>query len=431
MKYGANGMKQILIIDESPLFREYLRIKLAENDIEVSVAVNALDGISKIRNLAPDLIVMDYHLNRQGCLEVLQQKKNNPNTVKIPVIVLAQRIDQKKIIELVPYNVKKVFTKPVKIDAFFLTLQNILQVPFSMDESPGIVEVHVNDDIIFVEIAQGLNRDKLDLLRFKIIELIELYGVHVPKVIVMLSDMKLSFADATNMKKLLDTIMQASRARRRFIRVLTRDEFARQFIEGQKEYEEIEVVSNLQYAMDGLLSDLDRSMEYAEKKAEIIGDRVLSAGKEVEEGESMALQFDAETKPRPLDMEAVRESLQNLVIAVVDDDFVIQELIKNTFEKSGASVKTFPDGGEYLAVADKEHFDLVFLDLMMPKVDGFTVLNVLKNRDIRPPVIVLSAVTQRDTVIKAFQMGIKSYLTKPLKPDDIFKKAMEILKPNF
>jgi DNA-binding response OmpR family regulator len=59
------------------------------------------------------------------------------------------------------------------------------------------------------------------------------------------------------------------------------------------------------------------------------------------------------------------------------------------------------------------------------------VLKVLQSRDIRYPVIVLSAVTQRETVIKAYQMGIKSYLVKPLKPEDIFKKSMEILKANF
>jgi DNA-binding response OmpR family regulator len=424
-------MKQILIIDETPLFREYLRVKLAENDMEVGIAVNALDGVSKIRNQIPDLVIMDYHLSRQGCIEVLQQKKANPNTVMIPVIVLAQHIDQKKILELVPYNVKKVFTKPVKMDAFFATLGELLQVSFAMDESPGIVEVHVNDDIIFVEIARGLNRDKLDLLRFRIIELVELYDIHVPKLIVMISDMKLGFADGPNMKKLLDTVLQASRARRRFVRLLTRDSFARQFIEEQKEYSEIEVVSNLQYAMDGLLAELDDSMEYAEKKAEIIGDRVLSQGKEPLSGESMALRFDAETKPRQLDLETVRESVQNVRIAVVDDDFVIQELIKNTFQKAGAAVVTFSDGGQYLAVAAKEHFDLVFLDLVMPVVDGFAVLSSLNTMDIHPPVIVLSAVTRRDAVVRAFQMGVKSYLTKPLKPVDIFKKAMEILKPNF
>jgi CheY-like chemotaxis protein len=244
----------------------------------------------------------------------------------------------------------------------------------------------------------------------------------------MLSDIKLSFADAPNMQKLLETVMQASRAKLRNIRVLTKDDFVRQFVEGQKEYSGIEVVSNLQYAMDGLLQDIEKGMEYAESKAEIIGEKVLSVGKSSED-ESMALKFDAEAKN--LTMEDIKESVQNLRIAAIDDDFIIQELIKNTFQTTGATVKTFSDGSEFIAVMDTEDFDLAFLDLLMPKVDGFEVLKALQARDIRYPVIVLSAVTHRETVIKAFQMGIKSYLVKPLKPEDIFKKSMEILKANF
>ncbi|MDR2134568.1 MAG: response regulator, partial [Treponema sp.] len=77
-------MKHVLIVDETPLFREYLRTKLSENDVSVSIAVNALDGIAKIRAGSPDLIIMDYHLSRQGCLEVLQAKKNNPNAASVP-----------------------------------------------------------------------------------------------------------------------------------------------------------------------------------------------------------------------------------------------------------------------------------------------------------------------------------------------------------
>jgi CheY-like chemotaxis protein len=246
----------------------------------------------------------------------------------------------------------------------------------------------------------------------------------------MLSDINLSFVDAPNLQQLLDVVMLASRARRRYIRVLTRDDFVRQYIKGRKDYAEIEVVSNLQYALDGLLAELDKSMEYAEKKAEIIGDKVLSAGQDAEGG-AMELRFDAESKTKKLDMEALRESMLNLRIAVVDDDLIIRELIKNTFQKTGAEIRAFAGGGDYLAAAEREDFALVFLDLMMPVVDGFAVLNALREKDIRQPVIVLSAVTQRDTVMKAFRMGVKSYLTKPLKPDDIFKKAVEILKPDF
>jgi DNA-binding response OmpR family regulator len=420
-------MKQVLIIDESPLFREYLRLKLVENEIEVGAGINAMDGISKMRNGTPDLIILDYNLSKQGFMEVLKQKKTNPNTVNVPVVIMAQHIDQKRLIELVPYNVKKVFTKPVKIDALFVTLGELLKVPFSIDESPGIVEVHVNDDIIFIEIAHGLNRDKLDLLRFKIIELIELYQIKVPKVIVMLSDIKLSFADGPNMQKLLETVLRSSQVKLRHIRLLTKDDFARQFIEGQKEYSDIEVVTNLQYAIDGLLAGISGE-DTGKEKAEIIGDRLLVADASAGE-EAMALKFYAEGKNASLD--DLKESLQNLCIAAIDDDLIIQELIKNTFAASGAVIKTYSDGSEFLADMDTETFDLAFLDLMMPKVDGFEVLKALQSRNLRYPIIVLSAITQRETVIKAFQMGIKSYLVKPLKPVDIFKKSMEILKANF
>ena len=421
-------MKQILILDESPLSREYLRRKLEDNGIEVSVAFNAIDGAAKMRNFPPDLIIMDYHLSRQGIAEVFKQKKNDPNTVNIPVIILAQSIDQNQLIEMVPYNVKKVFTKPLKIDTLFATLSELLGIPFNIDESPGTVEVHVNDNIIFIEISQGLNRDKMDLLHFKIIELIDLYEIKIPKVIIMLSNIKLSFADAPNMQKLLDTIVKASRTKLRFIRVLTMDEFVSQFIKGQKEYAAIEVVSNLQFAMDDLLSKIDNDMNQTERKTEFIGDKILKAQSR-EDTEAMAFKFEAEARNARMDL--MKDSLKNLRIAVIDDDVIIQGLIENTFRKTGAAVSAYSDGEEFLAVVGAEEFDLVFLDINMPKVDGIQVLKVLQDRKINYPVIVLSVISQREIMIKAIQMGVKSYLVKPLKPDAIFKKSIEILKANF
>jgi CheY-like chemotaxis protein len=215
--------------------------------------------------------------------------------------------------------------------------------------------------------------------------------------------------------------------------VLTKDDFARQFVGGQKEYADIEVVSNLQYALDGLLADIGGpggGAEEAEKKAELIGAKVLTAGKKGgDEQQEMALKFDAETKSASF--EVIKDSLQGLKVAVIDDDFVIRELLKYTFQAAGALVFPFADGDEFLNVIDTDQFDLAFVDLNMPRVDGFEVLKAVQARDIHYPVIVLSAVTHRETVIRAFQMGIKSYLVKPLKPEDIFKKSLEILKANF
>jgi DNA-binding response OmpR family regulator len=146
--------------------------------------------------------------------------------------------------------------------------------------------------------------------------------------------------------------------------------------------------------------------------------------------EPMPRRFDPEIK-RKIQMEEIARACKNLKIAAIDDDFVIQELIKNTFKHIGTEVLSYSDGSDFMHVIEEEPFDLIFLDLMMPIKDGFDVLKELKNRDIRVPVIVLSAVTQRETVIRAFQMGIKSYITKPLKPEDLLVKTMEILRNNF
>ncbi|MDR0668609.1 MAG: response regulator [Treponema sp.] len=422
-------MKQVLIVDESPLLREYLNLKLIENDLDVDLARNVLEGCSKIRNGTPDLLILDYNLGKNEYLDILKQKKMNPNAVNTPVILLARRIEPKKIFDLSAYDVKKVYTKPVSPEPLFKTVAEILRVKMkNIDTGPGVVEVHVNENVIFVEISKGLNRDKLDLLHFKIRELVELYEIYMPKIIVMVSNTRLTFSDTPNLQKLLETIIWSCKSKIRFIRVLTRDPFVRQFIESQNDYREIQVVSTLQEAVGGLLRELSGDDDV--RIAEILGDRVLSAG--VSGGtESFQMRFDAEVPAQKPGLEALRETLKDRRIAVVDDDYVIQELVKNTFEKIGVSVTGFSHGGEYLDGLAKERFDLLFLDLMMPKVDGFEVLKALSARGNSPPVVILSSITQRDTVIRAFQMGIKSYLTKPIKPQDIFRRAIEILDPNF
>jgi CheY-like chemotaxis protein len=240
--------------------------------------------------------------------------------------------------------------------------------------------------------------------------------------------MKLSYADMPNLEKLFEVILSASRAPQRYIRVLTNDEFTRRFIEGRKDLANIEVSKDLFSALEGLLSEFTGEYELGEKKIELAGERVLQA-EAGPEGEAVHLKFQTEKKRALTSIEERRDFLQGLKIAVVDDDPIIQQLIKTTFEKGGAMVYAYSDGQEFMEALKKETFDLIFLDLLMPRIDGFGVLQRLKSADLGIPVIVLSAVSQRNTVIKAFQAGSKSYLIKPLKPLDIITKTLEILRP--
>jgi DNA-binding response OmpR family regulator len=142
------------------------------------------------------------------------------------------------------------------------------------------------------------------------------------------------------------------------------------------------------------------------------------------------MRFDSESRKK-LSIESMREIGDGLSIAVVDDDFVIQELIKTTFGAINAEVTAFSNGRDFVDASKQRSFDLTFLDILMPEMDGFQVLTRLREEEIDMPVIVLSAVSQREAVIRAYQAGVKSYLIKPLKPDQILKKTLEILRANF
>lgn len=423
--------KNVLIIDESDLFRDYLKERLTAEGLEVETAINGLDGAVKLRNSLPDLVIMDYNLTRRSCKEVLEEKAKSPNTSSIPVILTAQKIDKNRLLELVPFNIKRVIMKPIKIDGLFAAISENLGLKLEVDLTPCVIEAHVNDSIVFIEIAKGLNREKVDLLRFKTSELLDLYAIRKPRILVMLADMDLSFVDGTNMELLLRILLGRPGAKAKYIKVLTNSTFARDFVRGRAEFADIEVVSNLQYAMDGLLTDFDSQGDMADGKAEVLAARVLSAQTHESSRETVEMRFQGEEKKEPMSIEAMREVGSGLSIAVVDDDFVIQELVKTTFKAIGSAVIAFQEGALFVEAAKTSSYDLVFLDLLMPGMNGFEVLSALRAQDIELPIIILSAVSQREAVMKAFQAGVKSYLIKPLKPDQILKKTLEILKANF
>src|SRR5208337_2620137 len=108
--------------------------------------------------------------------------------------------------------------------------------------------------------------------------------------------------------------------------------------------------------------------ELGEGKAEMLAERILSAQTHESSRESIEMRFVEEAK-KPLSLETMREAGAGLSIAVVDDDFVIQELVKTTFGAISASVSAFQSGSEFIEAAKAKGYDLVFLDILMPGMD--------------------------------------------------------------
>ncbi|WP_319559621.1 response regulator [Marispirochaeta sp.] len=417
-------MKKILIIEESPLFRDYLGKKLAEFNIEVVQGVNGLDGMLKLRSEIPDLIIMDYFLTRKSAMEVLQEKLRNPNTKNVPVIMMATKLGSKHVMELARFGVKKVFTKPLKLDALLNTLSGILGISVTIDPTPSIIEAHFNEEILFIEVAQGLNTEKIVLLKYKIKELMSLYTVPVPKVLLMLAGIELGDHFKEKLDLLFKTVLEEAQENPRLIKVLSSSEKITAFIQNSPDYSGIGVTDSLEKAMDDLIGLKPDSFAHDE----IARERILSSSAPNGDGEeSITMRFEGENTMSKA-MGALRGSA---VVAVVDDDMVIRTLISTVFQSTGWKIDQYEDGSTFVDALDTTSYDLVFLDLMMPNMNGFQVLQELRSRGQDVPVIIFSALTKKETILKAQEYGVRTYLRKPLKPETLLQKAAEVLGATF
>ncbi|MEI9475198.1 MAG: sigma-54 dependent transcriptional regulator [Deltaproteobacteria bacterium] len=115
-------------------------------------------------------------------------------------------------------------------------------------------------------------------------------------------------------------------------------------------------------------------------------------------------------------------------ILVVDDEQSMREFLDIMLKKEGYKVSLASNGEEVLKYIDKDIFDLVLLDIRMPKMDGITVLRKIKSTSPETAVIMITAYASADTAIKAMKEGAYDYITKPFKVDEIkliIKNALE------
>jgi two-component system alkaline phosphatase synthesis response regulator PhoP len=117
-------------------------------------------------------------------------------------------------------------------------------------------------------------------------------------------------------------------------------------------------------------------------------------------------------------------------ILAVDDERHIVRLVQVNLERQGYEVVTAFDGKEALEKVESESPDLIVLDVMMPYMDGFEVLqNLKKNQSTRDiPVIMLTAKAQDADVFRGWQSGVDCYLTKPFNPMELIAFVRRIFK---
>jgi DNA-binding response OmpR family regulator len=118
---------------------------------------------------------------------------------------------------------------------------------------------------------------------------------------------------------------------------------------------------------------------------------------------------------------------QKAVILVVDDEPHVRKLVKANLESSGYKVLTAADGEEAIDTVERELPDLVILDLMLPKLDGYAVCRRIREFS-AVPVIMLTARSAEVDLLHGFEVGADDYLTKPFAVNELLVRVQAVLR---
>ena len=115
-------------------------------------------------------------------------------------------------------------------------------------------------------------------------------------------------------------------------------------------------------------------------------------------------------------------------ILVVDDDKNTRRLLQAVLERENYSVTTAGNGEDALAVMDREHIDLVVLDVMMPRMDGYEFTSLLRSTNNELPILMVTARQLPEDKKQGFLVGTDDYMTKPVDEEEMLLRIKALLR---
>lgn len=117
--------------------------------------------------------------------------------------------------------------------------------------------------------------------------------------------------------------------------------------------------------------------------------------------------------------------MQNILI--VEDDMDIQELLREFLKEAGYEVTSASDGIEAMDLFAKNKYDLILLDIMLPKIDGFGVCELIRKQS-QVPIIMLTALGGEEEQIRGLDLQVDDYITKPFSVPILIRKIAAVLR---
>jgi DNA-binding NtrC family response regulator len=115
-------------------------------------------------------------------------------------------------------------------------------------------------------------------------------------------------------------------------------------------------------------------------------------------------------------------------ILVVDDDAIVIKSCRRILEAEGFEVSTVPGADKALEVMKTSDFDLLLVDVKMPKRDGMYLMREIKKNWPEIPTIIMSGYPTPETIAEVLRLGATLFIPKPFRPDELMKSVRQVLK---
>ena len=416
-------MPMILLVDDEEMNRDFLQRRLQKRGYEVTTAVDGADACARTAALRPDLILMDVMMPNMDGLEATRSLRAAPATCNIPVIALTARAmagDREKVIEA---GCDDYATKPIDMPELLEKIQTLLgkQALLTTRRDELLTSVQA-----MIEISDRILADGRSQIR-------PLFGEDVRKL----------HGAALELRGLIERVLSAvpfdvvasdesrtfrSRARHDMLNKLNPvinysemwlEEAADEGLEGF--IPELSLLREMGKRCYGLLDTIVELPRLELPRLELSRSDLPHSDlprSDLQRGETALPTPDLtriETLVQRMTAQQAGQRTQTGRLLIVDDNDINRDILRRLLEAQGHVVADAPDGEQALELLGRESFDLVLLDVVMPRMDGFEVLMRLKSdsrlREI--PVIMISALNEINYVVSCIKLGAEDYLNRP------------------